>query len=136
MLLTRECDYAIRIIRALKGGDIVSVQEISQKEGITASIAYKLARKLEKSGYLKSYRGSNGGYALNKRLSQVTLYDLCQAVDKKIFICSCANREFACTQNTVEKPCRVHQELCRIQKLVETELKAKPLSEILGLHSD
>lgn len=132
MLLTRECDYAFRIIRALAGGEIVNVQDISEREEITVSIAYKLARKLEKAGYIRSYRGSNGGYALNTDLGKLTLYDICLAVEKQIFVCNCADENFVCTRNKEEHPCKVHIEICRIQKLVVQELKAKSILEIMS----
>ena len=73
MLITRECDYAIRIIRALSPGDIMNVPTICEKESLTSAITYKMARKLEKAGLIKSYRGSAGGYALNCDLEHTTL---------------------------------------------------------------
>ena len=72
MLLTRECDYAVRILRALSSGKTTSVQDICRAEEISAPITYKLARKLEQSGYVKSYRGAEGGYALSVGLDAVS----------------------------------------------------------------
>ncbi len=42
MLITRECDYAIRIIRALSSGDIMNVPTICEKESLTSAITYKM----------------------------------------------------------------------------------------------
>ena len=81
MLFTKECDYAIRIMRALSDGELVSVSNICAAEQLPSAMTYKITRKLEKQGLLKSCRGTNGGYCLNRTLSEISLYDICAAVD-------------------------------------------------------
>ena len=49
MLITRECDYAVRVVRALAPGKRMSVGEICEKESITAPFAYKILKKLQKA---------------------------------------------------------------------------------------
>lgn len=132
MLFTRECDYSVRILRVLSAGDVVNVQEIARREDISVSIAYKITRKLEKAGYIESFRGVNGGYAMKKPLKEITLYDLFQVVDRKLLITECMNHDFVCSQNSDIKPCLMHSEFLRIQDIVSQELKAKTLSEIFG----
>lgn len=51
MFITRECDYAARVLRALSGETRLSVNEICEKESITAPFAYKILKKLQKSRY-------------------------------------------------------------------------------------
>ena len=41
MLITRECDYAVRVIRALSGAERLSVGEICEREEITAPLLTK-----------------------------------------------------------------------------------------------
>ena len=41
MFITRECDYAVRVVRALWGESRLSVSDICEKEAITAPFAYK-----------------------------------------------------------------------------------------------
>ena len=48
MLITRECDYAVRVLRAMAEEKRVSVNEICEKELITAPFAYKILKKLQK----------------------------------------------------------------------------------------
>jgi len=47
MLITRECDYAVRVLRAMAEEKRVSVNEICEKELITAPFAYKILKKLQ-----------------------------------------------------------------------------------------
>lgn len=128
MLFTRECDYAVRIIRALSGGGIVSVQDISAREDISVSITYKITRKLEKAGLIESYRGSSGGYALKMPLDHLTLYDVFTVIDPELLITECAGHSHNCSRNTGEHVCLVHGEFCRLQQMMMQELRSRPLS--------
>lgn len=131
MLFTRECDYAVRIVRALSTGEIVNISTICQMEQMTTAIAYKVARKLEKAGMIKSYRGSAGGYALSCDLQSTTLYDIFSVIDSKLFLTDCMQPGYSCPLHTQQKPCLVHRELCLIQNRLNQDLKAKSLADIL-----
>ena len=91
MLITRECDYAVRVLRAMAEEKRVSVNEICEKELITAPFAYKILKKLQKSGMVRGYRGVHGGYSLNCDLDQITLYDVYTTIDPGMFIIDCWN---------------------------------------------
>lgn len=132
MLFTRECDYAVRIIRALSAGGIVSVQDIAAGEDLSVSITYKITRKLEKAGLIESYRGSSGGYALKQPLDRLTLYDVFTVIDHDLLITECAGHSHTCSRNTGGHVCLVHGEFCRLQRLMMQELKSKPLSVLFG----
>ena len=47
MFITRESDYAMRVIRALMWEPRLSVSEICERESITAPFAYKILKKLQ-----------------------------------------------------------------------------------------
>ena len=73
MLITRRSDYAMRICRVLHDGKVHNVREICQAEEIPKAFAYKILRELEMAGLVKSERGNQGGYYLNRPLSELTL---------------------------------------------------------------
>jgi len=131
MLITRECDYAIRIIRALSSGDIMNVPTICEKESLTSAITYKMARKLEKAGLIKSYRGSAGGYALNCDLERTTLYDILTVIDSKMLLIECMQSGYDCSVNQPKHPCLAHREFLRIQMNLNKELKECSLAKLL-----
>ena len=76
MLITRECDYAVRIVRALAGGEKLCVNQVCEKEELTPAFVYKILKKLEKGDLVMSFLGSNGGYGLKKDIGQITLLDI------------------------------------------------------------
>lgn len=130
MLITRECDYAVRILRALSTSTILNVQRISSDENIPVQYTYKICHKLAKAGILKSYRGITGGYALNKSSEEMTLYDIFNAVDSDPRVSDCTQSGNVCENNTCDHPCKIHLEFCRLQQTINQELKSKKLSEL------
>lgn len=130
MLFTKECDYAIRIMRALSSGELNSVSRICEMEHLPSAMTYKITRKLEKSGFLKSCRGTNGGYALNRQLAETSLYDICATIDPDILLLECMKDSYHCSRNNPKHPCLVHHEFCRLQGILVQEMKQKSLAEL------
>ena len=81
MFITRECDYAVRVVRALWGESRLSVSDICEKESVTAPFAYKILKKLQKAEIVKGYRGVHGGYSLNEGLDELTLIRRCSLLN-------------------------------------------------------
>ena len=129
MLITRRSDYAMRICRVLHDGKVHNVREICQAEEIPKAFAYKILRELEMSGLVKSERGNQGGYYLNRPLSELTLYDVVNITEDDLAILHCMKEE--CNRNPDSMPCKVHQEIERIQNILIDELKKKTIEEIL-----
>ena len=130
MLITKECDYAIRILRAVSKAKITNVQDISASEHIPLQYTYKICHKLSKGGILKSHRGADGGYELQGSLDELTLFDVFKIFDPELSLSQCTCPGSICVNNSSEHPCKVHVELCRLQRLINTELNAKKLSEL------
>ena len=133
MLITRECDYAVRVIRALAGEKRLSVGEICEKEAITAPFAYKILKKLQKSKLVKGYRGVHGGYSLNRAPEEMTLFDIYSAVDPELLIIDCMEDGYNCVRNDGSEGglCKVHYELEEIQKELWELLRRRKMNEIL-----
>ena len=133
MLITRECDYAVRVIRALSGEERLSVNDICEREEITAPFAYKILKKLQKAKIVRGYRGVHGGYSLKKSVSEITLLDVYLAIDPGMYIIECMNpKKKCCRDEKLDGGCEVHKELLRIQERLQDMLSERSLQEILG----
>ena len=132
MLLTRECDYGIRIIRALSDGEKKTAEEICEMENIPSQFAYKILKKLERAGFLLSSRGREGGYWLIMPLDSFSIYDVVITIDTNLAINACLKGGSDCPFKNGEKPCAVHVELDRIQKVLMDELKGKSIMELVS----
>ncbi|MCL2404002.1 MAG: Rrf2 family transcriptional regulator [Defluviitaleaceae bacterium] len=132
MLLTKECDYGIRIIRALSCGNKKTIDTISDTEHIPSKFAYKIIKKLVKSDMVRSARGRIGGYILNKPLNEFTLLDIVTAIDNERYIKDCLKPGFVCNfKDSTDKHCTVHSELTQVQSVIISALGAKTMEEIL-----
>ena len=118
MLITRETDYALRLVRSLADGERRSVSQLSDEEQIPKAFAYKIIKKLERAGLVSIARGSEGGCSLNKPTSAISLYDLMES-------------GYRCEWCEKHGSCCFHNHLMVIQEELNDRLKASSLEEIL-----
>ena len=131
MFLTKECDYAIRVVRELADGEIKTTKTICDNEQIPVPFAYKILKKLENAGIISAHRGAAGGYRLAKKPDQISLFDIVNTVDENLFINECLKRDYICPNNTDGKNCGLHREFCRLQLLLINALSEKTISELI-----
>ncbi len=53
MLITKETDYALRILRALADGRRLTTAQLAQNEQIPQQFAYKILKKLQRGGLVR-----------------------------------------------------------------------------------
>lgn len=132
MIVTRETDYALRILRALKDEKNLTAGELAEQEALPQKFAYKILKKLQKAGYIRILRGANGGCSLACRLEEVSLYDLLNALDAEFFLSACMMPGYSCEWCRKKgKSCVAHEQLVRVQRVIDTELRSKDLRTIL-----
>ena len=131
MLITKEIDYAVRIVRELNHGGRKTIDEVCLNEQIPRQFSYKILKKLEHSGMVKIFRGAGGGYSLVKDTGDLTLFDIISSINNQPLLSECLGHGYDCPMDGKEgKLCGVHVELGRIQQLTFDHLKEKHLSEI------
>lgn len=132
MLMTRESDYAIRIMRALADGNLMTVKQICDGEAIPIQFAYKILKKLSNANIIKIVRGACGGYQLTMDLHDVKLLDLMKAVGEEGIVNACLRPGYQCSwQKQGGQGCEIHRELARIQGKLDEELSRHSIYEIL-----
>ena len=131
MLITKESDYSIRIIRALADNEKKTVKTICEQELIPHKFAYKILKKLSDAGFVQSFQGPDGGYKLARTLCSFTLYDIISAANEDILLFECMRKDWECPLNNSESPCAAHRELERIQNIMVKEMKLKTMDEVL-----
>ncbi|MDR3201405.1 MAG: Rrf2 family transcriptional regulator [Spirochaetales bacterium] len=133
MFITKESDYAVRMIRVLSRRGRGTVQSVCEEEQVPHQYGYKILKKLEKVGIVRSHRGTNGGYALIKTPGDISLYDVISAVEDTPLVTGCLEHGFNCPMNRGKRKCGVHREFGRIQSVILSALKEKTLEEIFAL---
>ena len=131
MVITRETDYALRILRALLDGKLHTAGQIAQDELLPQAFAYKILKKLEKAGLVEVVRGTAGGCRLSADLTGTSLYDLMKAMGERGNLSSCMDPAYQCPWRSCHGGCTVHCKLAEIQNKLDEELRAHRLQEIL-----
>ena len=128
MLVTRETDYALRVLRALAQGGSYTAKELSSRELLPKEFTYKILKKLEKASLIQVTRGAAGGCCLACDLRRVSLYDLVEAVENKARLTCCMDSGFTCDWRQCHGGmCRIHTQLETVQEAIDRELKSRSL---------
>ena len=131
MLLSRETDYALRILRSLLDGERKSAGDISKAELIPQQFAYKIMKKLSRAGLVEIARGADGGCRLAADLETVSLYDLMIAMDGHCEINACMDASYQCPRRARNGGCIMHGQLASLQQKLDEQLRAYSLKMIL-----
>lgn len=129
MLLTRECEYALRILRALKDGNMQQIKNISETQHIPKPFVFKVVKKLNNAGILDTRRGAGGGCILAKPLDAVTLYEVVNAVGVRV-VYECIKNNATCVHN-VRGECSIHHTLQGLQNTTDQYMHNKTIAEIV-----
>ena len=92
MKLTSKGRYAVMALADLaKFNSInpVSLRDISLRQNISLDFLEQIFSKLKKHNIVKSIRGTNGGYILNKQPIDIKLADILNAVDEEVKTVQC-----------------------------------------------
>ena len=92
MKLTTKGRYAVVAMADLAGNACerpVSLAEISLRQNISMAYLEQLFIKLKSKRLVKSIRGSNGGYILEKPPSEIKLSNIIFAVDEEVKTLNC-----------------------------------------------
>jgi len=73
--------YAMMELTRTHRGDSVQIKDIADAQDIPQHYLEQLLVTLRKAGFVKSFRGTNGGYALAKAPSEVTVLDILTALE-------------------------------------------------------
>mgnify|MGYP003199569421 CR=1 FL=1 len=96
MIITKETDYALRILRVLLDGEKHSVAEMSETELIPNQFAYQILRKLSAGNLVRVRRGALGGCELSGDLDATSLYDLMEVMGERGVLCTCMEPGYVC----------------------------------------
>ena len=110
MLLSKACEYGIRAVLYLAArtpGTYVPIRAISDALGMPYHFLAKIVQTLAQRGILASSRGPNGGVALARPASQITLEEIVLAIDGPAVFTECVLGLPGCGE---QKPCPLHEQ--------------------------
>lgn len=102
-------------------------RQIARVTRVPTGYLAKVLQNLSRAGLITSRRGLGGGFALAKPASEITVYEVIQAVDPIPRITACPLKLKA----HKDKLCPLHQRLDNAWELVERSFRNTTLSEII-----
>lgn len=84
MKISTKGRYGLRAVMDLcinSNGDYVSLISIAERQDISKNYLEQVFSALRKSGIVKSVKGSQGGYLLNGKTSEVTIGNILRALE-------------------------------------------------------
>lgn len=130
MKLTSRGRYAVTAMldMALRSeGERITLNEISQRQGISLSYLEQIFAKLRKAGLVSSLRGPGGGYTLAKSLGEITVSAIIHAVDEVMDARYCSgNRD--CNQGS---ECLSHKLWNDLSEQIERYLNSITLAQLI-----
>lgn len=129
MLLSKACEYGFRAVlhlASLQPDGYVSISTISKELNISFAFLTKVFQQLTQAGLMTSHRGPNGGVALARPASEISLLDIYTAIDGPKLFYGCMLGLPNCGDAA---PCPLHdqwsQERGRLHQLfASTDLEA------------
>jgi len=133
--LGKKADYgliALGHLAAQPRGAALSAREIAQTYGMPTELVAKILQRLAKIGLLASQHGTNGGYVLAKRPSEISAFEVIRALDGPLVITSCVTDRRECHQMT---RCTVREPLRKVNDAIVKALSDVTVSSLIGDNS-
>jgi len=107
----------------------VSLRDISLRQSISLLYLEQIFLKLKKNNLVKSIRGTNGGYILNKDPKEIKLSEIFLALNEKVKTMGC-NKESKKGCNGKSTKCITHNLWDELELHINTFFENKKLSDL------
>ena len=105
----------------------INLQEIAKKLDIPKHFLGKILQRLAKHNILKSMKGPNGGFSINRNINKLYLSEIIEAVDGKKSLNQCVLGFQDCSE---DRPCPIHPFVKDIKTNKNTMLLTTSIGEI------
>lgn len=130
---SQKVDYSLYFLSALtRAVSPRSTRVIAREGGLSFSFLQKVAHRLKRAGLVAATRGKEGGYALARSGSRITMRDVIEAVDGKTLPFSCAehSRIRACCPR--KNFCALRTAVGKVHRQVAQAYLSKTLADIIA----
>ena len=127
-------DYAIRIVLYLAiQNKVTTSKDIAMAMGIPKSYIFKITNKLIAAGIIQRIVGAKGGFILDKRVEEISMYEIFKVMEATVKINRYLEGDDYCkcfeTQN-----CSLRKFYSMMQSSLENTLKATMIKDVLDIN--
>ncbi len=102
MKLSTKPRYGLRILLQIaidnKEGKAAQGRQIAKKQDISEPYLEQIMIPLKNAGYVRTTRGCNGGYFLNRKPEEITILDIIELFEGEFSLVECVTDPKACTR--------------------------------------
>ncbi len=128
--------HACVLLAALPRGIGLPANALAEFHTLAPAYMAKHMQALARAGVVESIRGAGGGYRLARPPSEITLWDLVEAIEGEEpgFRCSEIRQQGPCVgpQSDFRRPCEINAVFGRAETAWRAELKSVSLADIAG----
>ncbi len=131
MKLSTRTRYGIRAIIELAmnyGKGPLQIRVIAQNQDISVKYLEQLMTILRSAGFIRSIRGSKGGYLLARQPSQIRLSDVFDALEGNVTTVECVEDKNYCDRNA---DCIARQVWAQVQRAIKNVLQSITLQDLV-----
>lgn len=131
MMVSTKGRYALRIMAYLanhQNDGPVSLKDIAEEEGVGIKYLEIIIASLNKGGLLKSARGKNGGYSLNRPPEEYTISSILNLAEGSLAPVACVEAEDSCENAHC---CKTYSLWKELDDVIEEFLSSKTLADII-----
>lgn len=131
MKLSTRTRYGIRAILELAekdGNGPIRVKTIAQSQDISVKYLEQLMSILKSAGFVRSIRGSKGGYVLAKAPNQIKLSDVFDCLEGHITTVECVEDKDFCERTA---DCVARQVWAQVQQAITNVLQSITLQDLV-----
>jgi Rrf2 family protein len=126
--------HACVLLAALPQGIGLPANALAEFHALAPAYMAKHMQALTRAGVVESVRGPRGGYRLAKPASEISLWDIVEAIesDEPAFRCSEIRQQGPCVTSNGDfrKPCEIHAAFNKAEIAWRAELKATNLADM------
>jgi Rrf2 family transcriptional regulator, cysteine metabolism repressor len=131
MKLSTKCRYGLRAVVDIAfeyGRNPAKRKEIAKKEGLSSSYLENILLVLRNHKIVETTRGVNGGYVLCRAPSEITAFDIVNALDGPLSFVDCVEKPTSCKRN---ERCVTRTVWCELAGSVRSALSKITLQDLL-----
>ncbi len=129
MKFSKTSEYALRILiyMARQPEALYSASQLIKELNVSDKYLRRLMTNLSKSGFIRSVQGRVGGYAFQKHIDEITLFDVIDSVEGMDQLNSCV---LGFEQCSCTNPCAMHETWSGVRDKLNLVFRETTLSNL------
>src|SRR3982751_6129746 len=138
MKISAQEEYGLRCLvqlANLPAGESMTLNQIAEREGISAANAGKLMWLLNKAGFVQATRGTKGGYSLARSANEIRLNEVIKVLDADVLNKHCESYTGVLEKCVHKGDCGIRPVIVGLHEIVENALSQITLAQLIGTES-